>query len=420
MDKEQLSYLCECIGILTDLPVLLYSVDSDRIEFRHTTDYTIGGDENLENELQVKYLKDIFNSDNDSSIGYYISDDMLGFGIVKDKSSEYMVYLGPCKLSEISKKTAVRMYTDVTNTQDDGAIDKLYEYLQSLPLIMPETMIWLLSFINVAVNHEIFKPLSFFQGSPFFKSDKQVNDSIIKAHEFDGRNENGTIVDTAEKILLGYVKNGDIKSIKKYWSDKERMSLPIYTSSFYNANLLRDTKNKFIETVSVVARAAMEVDMSANTAHTLKDSYIARSENIVNRLDFVELYPAMYTDFAKQINLIRESSVGGNYIVNRAVNYIYEHITEKISAKEIADSLKVSSGYLSTVFKSTNGISIPEYIAMQKIKIAKDLLRATDKTLADISNYLSFSSQSYFQSQFKKVEGITPLEYKASLTSSPR
>lgn len=47
-----------------------------------------------------------------------------------------------------------------------------------------------------------------------------------------------------------------------------------------------------------------------------------------------------------------------------------------------------------------------------KLEEAKSLLTYSDKSLGEISSYLSFSSQSYFQNVFKKKYGITPLQYR--------
>lgn len=94
------------------------------------------------------------------------------------------------------------------------------------------------------------------------------------------------------------------------------------------------------------------------------------------------------------------------------MKYISAHVTEKISTTEIAENLGISRGYLSTRFKDVIGVSVTDYINAQKIREAKQLLKFSDKSLVAISNYLSFSSQSYFQNVFKSFTGKTPTEFR--------
>lgn len=101
-------------------------------------------------------------------------------------------------------------------------------------------------------------------------------------------------------------------------------------------------------------------------------------------------------------------------IVNQAIAYVYDNVAEKITVNEIAEKLNISREYLSSKFKKITGQPLPDFITEQKIALAKKLLRFSDKPLIEIANYLSFSSQAYFQTQFKKVTGMTPLEYRTS------
>lgn len=55
-----------------------------------------------------------------------------------------------------------------------------------------------------------------------------------------------------------------------------------------------------------------------------------------------------------------------------------------------------------------------EFIMRCKLEEAKSLLSYTDKSISEISNYLCFSSQAYFQNVFKKKYGMTPNEYRKS------
>ena len=57
-------------------------------------------------------------------------------------------------------------------------------------------------------------------------------------------------------------------------------------------------------------------------------------------------------------------------------------------------------------------MSVGEYITRCKLQEACDMLVYSDRTLAEISAYLGYSSQSYFQNVFKKRFDMTPMQYR--------
>ena len=77
-----------------------------------------------------------------------------------------------------------------------------------------------------------------------------------------------------------------------------------------------------------------------------------------------------------------------------------------------ADHLGLNRSYLSSQFKKETGINLNDFINLMKIDEATRLLVTTDRSVADIASLLAFSSQSYFQSVFKKHTGMTPLQYR--------
>ena len=99
-------------------------------------------------------------------------------------------------------------------------------------------------------------------------------------------------------------------------------------------------------------------------------------------------------------------------IVNYAIQYINENAGNKITLQEIANHVHAGKSYLCSEFGKAVGIGINQYIQEQKIKRAKQYLLLTEKSLVEISNLLSFSSQSYFQKVFKEITGITPKEFR--------
>lgn len=67
---------------------------------------------------------------------------------------------------------------------------------------------------------------------------------------------------------------------------------------------------------------------------------------------------------------------------------------------------------LSTLFSSIENITIEQYIILQRIERAKELLKYGELTLSEISYKLGYSSVAHLSNQFKKVTGMTPSEFK--------
>lgn len=87
----------------------------------------------------------------------------------------------------------------------------------------------------------------------------------------------------------------------------------------------------------------------------------------------------------------------------------------------IEKKLSKDYSYLSTLFSSTENITIEHYFIMQKIEKAKELLKYGDLTLSEIAYKLGYNSVNHLSSQFKKVTGMTASEFKknTSLKRNP-
>ena len=95
-----------------------------------------------------------------------------------------------------------------------------------------------------------------------------------------------------------------------------------------------------------------------------------------------------------------------------AIQFIANHINQNISVEEIAKYLNMDRSTLSKKFKRELGFNISSYIMRRKLEEAKSLLIYSDKTVSEISEYLCFSTQSYFQNVFKAKYGMTPKKFR--------
>jgi two-component system response regulator YesN len=98
--------------------------------------------------------------------------------------------------------------------------------------------------------------------------------------------------------------------------------------------------------------------------------------------------------------------------IERAIEYMKEHIDEGIMMTEVAEYMHMNPSYFSRYFKEDMGISFIDYVKNLKIERAKELLDTSNMKIYEISNTLSYNSVQYFSTMFKSVTGLTPQEYK--------
>lgn len=98
-----------------------------------------------------------------------------------------------------------------------------------------------------------------------------------------------------------------------------------------------------------------------------------------------------------------------------AYEYISEHYAEDCSLKAIAAALHVSPNYLHAVFSREVGVTPFAHVIAQRVRRAKRLIAAGEKTMQEIALEVGFCSQSHFNKVFKEQTGLTPAAYRRRL-----
>lgn len=107
-----------------------------------------------------------------------------------------------------------------------------------------------------------------------------------------------------------------------------------------------------------------------------------------------------------------EKKIMKSYTVCDKINaYIREHYREHIGRNEIAEEFFLAPEYVSKVYKKETGISINEAIAAVRVKQAKHLLDRGER-VSDVAEKVGFDNFTYFSTTFKKLEGVSPSQYK--------
>ena len=92
--------------------------------------------------------------------------------------------------------------------------------------------------------------------------------------------------------------------------------------------------------------------------------------------------------------------------------YIDNHFKEDLNLDQLAQLAHLNKYYLAHAFRREFGVSPINYLISRRIEESRFLLRETDHTLSLIAQILGFSSLSYFSQCFRRVEGVSPMEYR--------
>ena len=103
--------------------------------------------------------------------------------------------------------------------------------------------------------------------------------------------------------------------------------------------------------------------------------------------------------------------------LSAAVKYIDASFAdEDISLNKVADHVGVSPNHLSSTFSKEIGTTFIEYLTKCRIDKAKELLGTTDLRSSEVAYEVGYKDPHYFSAAFKKACGMTPKEYRSSLS----
>lgn len=92
--------------------------------------------------------------------------------------------------------------------------------------------------------------------------------------------------------------------------------------------------------------------------------------------------------------------------------YIENHFKENLTLDQLAGLAHLNKYYLAHAFQREFGVSPINYLISRRIEESRFLLRETDHSISQIAQILGFSSLSYFSQTFRRLEGVSPVEYR--------
>ncbi len=206
-----------------------------------------------------------------------------------------------------------------------------------------------------------------------------------------------------EKKIWEYLQKGDYDMLR-FWnykliSDGESLSEDPRTHWY----------NMAIVAITLCTRAAIEGGLTPKDAYNTSGFYIQKLHIQDEIIEIRHVLDNALRDLTEQT--YKKTKRYSNY-TEQFKDYINYHYREKIILEDVSSAMGISRGYLSHLFKKETGITCQEYIILQRVERAANMLKYSNETIAYISDYVNFPSQSYFGEKFKKYKNMTPRAYR--------
>ena len=394
MDKKlDLQYLCTVIGNMAGIPIRIYK-NGQRSFFYSFI--------NLPKDPAILHEKELLAISD--AVGYYVTTDFDYYGI--SHYNNQTIIIGPARQSMPDKQYLYKMAFDLSISPD-----KIDDFISNMKMIihMPlESILQILCTMHYVISGEKIglNDLAIIDSAQEKISQEIVSsqtDNILNSVEKEPQDVHNTY--QIEQQLLDMVRRGDTLHLQE-WMNQAPAVRPGKVAN----NLLRQLRNTFIISTTLVSRAAIRGGMDIEDAMLLSDSYIQKCEHLNSFEQITNLQYHMVMQYAKSVEELRYSRNQSD-LIKSVSSYVRHHLSDSIKTDDIAEALYLSRSHLSTRFKKETGMNLTEYIHHLKISEAKHLLDHTDKSILIISNYLGYSSQSHFTRMFKKITGMSPIEY---------
>ncbi|MEY8326810.1 helix-turn-helix domain-containing protein [Lachnospiraceae bacterium 54-11] len=328
----------------------------------------------------------------------------IEYGCVHIEGTDFRMILGPSFSIPVTGEI-IRAYMKENGISLEHR-EEVAEFLSSVPCISHAQFTKHLAFLHQCLNGKEMLLDDFFvqeEGS----EQKREEDHLRKRID---HLENAVLHNSYqyEQALFAHIKNGNIAKLEEFLAST---IIPPNEGKLAGTPL-RHAKNLFIITAAKTAvLSAIPGGVDIEKTYQLVDLYIQECEQLLTIEAVKSLQFSMLKDFCAQAGETHMPD-GISAEAYQCINYIRSHTNAPISIDDVARQIHRSPSYTMKLFKEELGINMGAFITRCKLEEARSLLSYSDKSLAEISSYLCFSSQPYFQNVFKKKYGMTPMQYR--------
>ena len=206
-----------------------------------------------------------------------------------------------------------------------------------------------------------------------------------------------------ETYLLSKVKTGNVQKAKDILNEV------IGYTFFTEGKNIDAIRTRSIELVILLSHIALASDTRAESIFEISSRFlllISQEKDFENLCYLLQEMVEDYTDI-----MFHENDMS-NYHIRKALQFMAENYAQQLTLEIVAEHVKLSPSYFSTLFRRVTGISFRSWLCQIRVEESKLLLLHTNFPLSDIAIAVGFTDQSYYCKVFKRIVGITPGKYR--------
>lgn len=170
-------------------------------------------------------------------------------------------------------------------------------------------------------------------------------------------------------------------------------------------------KARLLELFVALSRAAVEGGASLEKLFGLKYHYLEEldDQNTIEEMFFwIRDVLGHFMD-----NVYDPKDLKNAQTIVEAINFIRSNYREKFGVEDVARVVFLSPNYLGYLFKQELGCTVLDYATRVRIEHAKTLLANRGLSISEVADSVGFSDVSYFSKVFKKMEGVSPGQFRS-------
>lgn len=199
----------------------------------------------------------------------------------------------------------------------------------------------------------------------------------------------------------------------------------MFTADFFLLN--HQNKNKLFELSfldNFYSNACIKLNAKSYTEIKQTIDLIFSEHRRIDRSQTIcqSLLQVLLEQIQRSVNHQSEQTIPKNYIIlyKNFKNILESHFVENMTASDYASKLNITQHHLNHIAKQVTGKTATEVIRARSILEAKRLLTFTNQTVSEVASHLNFFDSSYFAKLFKSETGMSPVEFKKSISEKYR